>query len=98
MPRLSFERAMERAQLTIRSELEIGSREGVWKAVELGIGIGIVSDFEFVAHPRLHPIAIEGAAVRTEYRVAALKDRVNSPKLRAFFDAAEATRPGGSAQ
>ena len=94
--RLAFERAMAGAGLKLRQELEIGSREGVWKAVELGMGIGIVSDFEFVPHPRLCPIKITGAgagaAVRTEYRIAILRDRAETPKLRAFFDAAEATR------
>jgi aminoethylphosphonate catabolism LysR family transcriptional regulator len=90
--RSAFEKAMASAGLTIRQELEIGSREGVWKAVELGMGIGIVADFEFVPHPRLCPIAIEGAAVRTKYRIAALRERAETPKLRAFFDAAETTR------
>ncbi|NYS26427.1 LysR family transcriptional regulator [Rhodobacteraceae bacterium 2376] len=92
--RLAFERAMAGAGLSIRQELEIGSREGVWKAVELGMGIGVVADFEFVAHPRLCPIAIAGGAVRTEYRIAVLRDRAATPKLRAFLEAAETTRAG----
>jgi len=96
--RLAFERAMARSGLAIRQELEIGSREGVWKAVELGMGIGIVADFEFVPHPRLCPIAIEGTAVRTEYRIAVLRERAETPKLRAFFDAAEATRRAAPAR
>ena len=90
--RLAFERAMAAAGLEIRQELEIGSREGVWKAVELGMGIGIVSDFEFVPHPRLCPIPIKGAAVHTEYCISILRDRADTPKLRAFVEAAEATR------
>lgn len=91
--RLAFERAMAGAGLAIRQELEIGSREGVWKAVELGMGISVVADFEFVPHPRLWPIPIEGRAVRTEYRIAILRDRARTPKLRAFLDAAMSTRP-----
>lgn len=91
--RLAFERAMAGAGLSIRQSLEIGSREGVWKAVELGMGISVVADFEFVPHPRLWPIPIEGGAVRTEYRIAILRDRARTPKLCAFLDAAISTRP-----
>ena len=31
--------------------MEIGNREGVWKAVKLGLGISVVADFEFRAGP-----------------------------------------------
>jgi aminoethylphosphonate catabolism LysR family transcriptional regulator len=91
--RLALEQAMASAGLSIRQELEIGSREGVWKAVELGMGIGIVADYAFVQNPRLHTISIASALVRTEYRIAVLKHRVATPKVRAYIEAAEATRP-----
>jgi LysR family transcriptional regulator, low CO2-responsive transcriptional regulator len=89
--RLAFERAMAAAGIGINQILEIGSREGVWKAVELGIGIGVVADFEFVDHPRLHPIRISEKGVQTEYRIAWLRDRNNSPKIQAFIDVVRAT-------
>jgi LysR family transcriptional regulator, low CO2-responsive transcriptional regulator len=87
---LAFERAMAAAGIGINQKLEIGSREGVWKAVELGIGIGVVADFEFVDHPRLHPIRIR-EKVQTEYRIAWLQDRNSSPKIRAFVDVVQST-------
>ena len=62
-----------------------GSREGVWKAVERGLGIGVVADFEFVSHPRLSTIKIADAEVRTEYRLACLRERRQSPKIDAFL-------------
>ncbi len=84
--RRALERAAEKAKVAIRPLLEIGSREGVWKAVERGLGIGVVADFEFVAHPRLTTIRIADADVRTEYRLACLMERRHSPKIGAFIE------------
>jgi LysR family transcriptional regulator, low CO2-responsive transcriptional regulator len=83
--RRAFELAAEKANVPIKPLLEIGSREGVWKAVERGLGIGVVADFEFVAHPRLETIRIADATVRTEYRLACLLERRHSPKIEAFM-------------
>jgi aminoethylphosphonate catabolism LysR family transcriptional regulator len=84
--RRAFETAAAASGVTLTPLLEIGSREGVWKAVEQGIGIGIVADFEFVAHPRLRALRIADADIRTEYRIACLNERQHSPKIQAFFD------------
>lgn len=84
--RRAFEAAAEKAGVTIKPFLEIGSREGVWKAVERGLGIGVVADFEFVAHPRLDTIRIADADIRTEYRLACLLERRQSPKINAFLE------------
>lgn len=84
--RRAFEAAAEKARVAIKPFLEIGSREGVWKAVERGLGIGVVADFEFVAHPRLDTIRIADADVRTEYRLACLLERRQSPKINAFLE------------
>lgn len=84
--RRAIERAAEAANVTIAPFLEIGSREGIWKAVERGLGIGVVADFEFVAHPRLTTIRIADADVTTEYRLCSLHVRRNSPKIEAFME------------
>lgn len=83
--RRAFELAAAKAGVPIKPLLEIGSREGVWKAVERGLGIGVVADFEFVAHPRLKTIRIADATVQTEYRLACLQERQHSPKIEAFM-------------
>jgi aminoethylphosphonate catabolism LysR family transcriptional regulator len=83
--RRAFEAAAQKANVPIKPLLEIGSREGVWKAVERGLGIGIVADFEFVAHPRLKVVHIADATIRTEYRLACLVERQHSPKIEAFM-------------
>lgn len=83
--RRAFEAAAQQAGVPIEPLLEIGSREGVWKAVEQGLGIGVVADFEFVPHPRLKTLRIADADVRTEYRLACLMERRHSPKIDAFM-------------
>jgi aminoethylphosphonate catabolism LysR family transcriptional regulator len=84
--RRAFEAAADKAGVRVKPFLEIGSREGVWKAVERGLGVGVVADFEFVAHPHLKTIRIAGAEVRTEYRLACLQERRQSPKIKAFIE------------
>ncbi|MDB5588861.1 MAG: LysR family transcriptional regulator [Devosia sp.] len=83
--RRAFEIAARKAGVPIEPLLEIGSREGVWKAVEQGLGIGVVADFEFVPHPRLRTIHIADAVIQTEYRLACLLERRHSPKIEAFM-------------
>ncbi|MEJ5020867.1 LysR substrate-binding domain-containing protein [Ochrobactrum vermis] len=83
--RRALERAAAEAGIAVEPFLEIGSREGVWKAVERGLGIGVVADFEFVAHPRLGTIRFSDAQVQTEYRIACLLERRHSPKIEAFM-------------
>lgn len=76
--RLAFEMALDEAGISINPVVEIGSREAVWKAVEQGIGIGAVADFEFVPHPRLRTVEISDAEISTSYQIAYLKERSNS--------------------
>lgn len=83
--RRALEAAAESANIEINPFLEIGSREGVWKAVERGLGIGVVADFEFVSNPRLKTIRIADVDVKTEYRLACLRERQWSRKIKAFF-------------
>ncbi len=86
--RTAFDVALNRAGVSVERVLEIGSREGVWKAVERGLGIGVVADFEFVAHPRLRTVAFDDVSIRTEYFLAHLHERENSHLIRAFCDVA----------
>lgn len=60
----AMERALKTRGVTVKPVLEIGSREGVWKAVEQGPGIGYVADLEFVAHPKLKTVRIRDANLR----------------------------------
>jgi len=69
--------------------LDIGSREGIWKAVEQGLGIGFVADFEFVPHPNLRAVPIHDANISTKYFLAYLKERQLSRLIGAFCEIAQ---------
>lgn len=91
--RTAMERALLQHQTEIDVVLDIGSREGIWKAVEQGLGIGFVADFEFVPHPNLRAIPVHDAEVSTQYFLAYLQERKHSHLVRAFCDAVHKT-PG----
>jgi aminoethylphosphonate catabolism LysR family transcriptional regulator len=83
--RRAFEAALREEGLDIKPVFEIESREGVWKAVEQGLGISVVADFEFVSHPNLRAIQISDRVIKTQYSIAYHKDRANSPVIKAFL-------------
>lgn len=87
--RTAMEQALSEHEISIDVVLDIGSREGIWKAVEQGLGIGFVADFEFVPHPNLRAIPIRGAGISTQYFLAFLAERKNSHLIRAFCDVAQ---------
>jgi aminoethylphosphonate catabolism LysR family transcriptional regulator len=87
--RTAMEQALSEHNISISVVLDIGSREGIWKAVEQGLGIGFVADFEFVPHPNLRAIPIRGAGISTQYFLAYLAERINSQLIRAFCDVAQ---------
>ena len=87
--RLAFEEALSRAGTRLGSFTEIGSREAIWLAVERGMGVGIVSEFEFIPHPRLHPLPFRGTEIYTYAHVVCLAERRQGPVIRAFFNVVE---------
>jgi DNA-binding transcriptional LysR family regulator len=86
--RTAMEKALKDNNVEIDVVLEIGSREGIWKAVEQGLGIGFVADFEFVPHPNLRAIPINDALISTQYFLAFLRERENSHLIQAFCEVA----------
>jgi aminoethylphosphonate catabolism LysR family transcriptional regulator len=84
--RRAFEAALVKAAIPIGEVLEIGSREGVREAVAAGLGVGIVSAFEFGHDARLRALAIEGAAIEMVEYVACVTDRRDLRIVRAFLD------------
>ena len=92
--RRAFEAAMQDAGLTINPVFEIESREGVWKAVERGLGISVVADFEFVPHPNLRALEIRDRVIRTQYSIAYHRDRAHSPVIKAFVETVRQMKAG----
>jgi len=90
--RLAFEGALREHGVTINPVMEIGSREAVWLAVARGIGVGVVSDIEFIPHPDLHVLEVSDADIYTTAHVNCLMERRNSRLIEAFFDVARLTK------
>ena len=83
--RLAFEQAIAKAGFDLQRFTEIGSREAIWMAVERGMGLGIVSEFEFIPHPRLRPLKIKDAAIYTYAHAVCLAERKQARLIRAFL-------------
>lgn len=84
--RRAFEATLMAKGLTIEPVFEIESREGVWKAVERGLGISVVADFEFVPHPNLRTLEISDHTIKTKYSIAHHVNRGHSPIIQAFLE------------
>src|ERR1700722_12233640 len=92
--RRAFEAAMAEQGLRINPVFEIESREGVWKAVERGLGISVVADFEFVPHSNLRTLEIRDRVIETQYSIAYHRDRAHSPIIKAFIDTVSRMKEG----
>jgi len=86
--RLAFENTLKDAGVSVDIVLEMGSREAVWSTVEQGMGIGVVSDIEFVPHPNLCIVEISDANIYTTAHLACLEDRKDTKIIKTFFDVA----------
>lgn len=83
--RRAFEMALEEANVHIDTVMEIGSREAVWMAIQSGIGIGVVSEIEFIPHPNLRMLKVSSADIFTHAHVACLDERKDTHLIRAFL-------------
>ncbi|MEO6929300.1 MAG: LysR substrate-binding domain-containing protein [Casimicrobiaceae bacterium] len=91
-----FEDALRKAGVVPQIALEIGSREAVREAVIRGLGIAAVSAFEFVPDPRLHPLAITNAVVRTSTHVVTLQERRHARVVSAFLQVVDGLLPAAA--
>jgi len=87
-----FDKALATHDTNIKAVVEIGSREAVWMAVQHGLGIGVVSDIEFIPHPNLRMVRIKDADLRTEDYLICLAERRESRIIRAFLDVVQDLR------
>jgi aminoethylphosphonate catabolism LysR family transcriptional regulator len=92
--RRAFESAIGERGLALGEVLEIGSREGVREAVAAGLGVGIVSAFEFGHDERLRAVTIPGEPIEMLEYVACLVDRHDLRPVRAFLDLIPAAAAG----
>jgi aminoethylphosphonate catabolism LysR family transcriptional regulator len=87
--RRALEDALFEHGIAARVAMEIGSREALREAVARGLGVGTVSQSEYVPDPRLCPVRIEGDVVSTHIHVCCLCERRDSRLIASFFDAVE---------
>ena len=90
--RRAFEKALKQTGVNIRPLMEIGSREAVWMAVAKGLGIGVVSNLEFMPHPDLRKLSFVNADVHTYAHVVCLSERRDSRIINEFFRIVEELR------
>lgn len=97
--RAALEAALDQAGVKPRPVMEIGSREALREAVARGLGLGTVSEAEFIPDQRFRAIRIQGDPVRTETYLYCLAERRGSRLLSSFFEEAlvvrAATRQAG---
>jgi hypothetical protein len=67
-------------------------KQAVWMAVAKGLGIGVVSNLEFMPHPDLRKLSFESAYVRTRAHVVCLRERRDSRMFHEFFQIVEELR------
>ncbi|HTK00358.1 MAG TPA: LysR substrate-binding domain-containing protein [Bordetella sp.] len=89
--RKALEDGMKKQGIVPCIAMEIGSREALREAVARGLGVGTVSQSEYVPDPRLRPLRIEGNPVSTHIQVCCLRERRDSRLISSFFEAAQAT-------
>ncbi|QDD65022.1 LysR family transcriptional regulator [Herbaspirillum seropedicae] len=73
--RLALETALQQAGVKVQVVMEIGSREALREAVARGLGLGAVSEAEFVPDERFRMVRIEGDPVSTHTYVYCLAER-----------------------
>ena len=83
--RRAFDQAMRDANVRPRVVMEIGSRESIREAVAKGIGMGVVSEAEFIPDPRIRPLPITDAEIYTYAHVVHLKERQKARLVHAFL-------------
>ncbi len=84
--RRAFDQAMREKDVRPKVVMEIGSRESIREAVAKGIGLGVVSEAEFIPDPRIHALPVTDVEIYTYAHVVSLKERQNARLVRAFLD------------
>jgi aminoethylphosphonate catabolism LysR family transcriptional regulator len=87
--RLALDQALEKAGVTLGETLEINSREAEMDGIIRGLGVGAVSELEYVPHEHLRVVRISDADIFISFYVACLSRQKNRPLIQAFLKTAE---------
>lgn len=90
--RKALEDALSKARVKPRIVMEIGSREAIREAVIKGLGVGAVSEVEYIDHSDLRSTRISDAEIFTYAHVLCLNERRGARVVKAFFEIVEELR------
>jgi DNA-binding transcriptional LysR family regulator len=84
--RKALDDALKTAGVTPRVVMEIGSREAIREAVIMGVGIGAVSEIEYIPDPEIRMVRVSNAQMHTHAHVVCLEERRGARLVKAFLD------------
>ena len=83
-----FEDALHQSGVEVGAVMEMDGREAVREAVAAGLGLGVVSEAEYVADDRLKALGLNGAKLSMAEYVVCLAERRKLRIVSAFFELA----------
>jgi LysR family transcriptional regulator, low CO2-responsive transcriptional regulator len=84
--RKALDDALTKAGVRPRVVMEIGSREAIREAVIKGVGIGAVSEIEYIPDPEIRMVRVSDAQMYTHAHVVCLEERRGARLVKAFLD------------
>ncbi|HUP30721.1 MAG TPA: LysR substrate-binding domain-containing protein [Usitatibacter sp.] len=84
--RKALDDALKKAGVTPRMVMEIGSREAIREAVIMGVGIGAVSEIEYIPDPEIRMVRVSNAQMHTHAHVVCLEERRGARLVKAFLE------------
>lgn len=96
--RKAFEDSLKAAKVTIKTSVEMRSREAVREAVIQGLGLGVVANTAYQPDPGLVLLNVEGFKANTFTRLICRIERRNSPLIANFLQTAQSLVHSGEAE
>ena len=84
--RKALDDALKKAGVRPRVVMEIGSREAIREAVIMGVGIGAVSEIEYIPDPEIRMVTVGDAEMYTHAHVVCLEERREARLVQAFLE------------
>jgi len=84
--RKALDDALTKAGVIPRVVMEIGSREAIREAVIKGVGIGAVSEIEYIPDPEIRMMKVSDAQMYTHAHVVCLEERRGARLVKAFLE------------
>lgn len=90
-----FEEGLLAAGVSVRTSVEMGSREAVREAVAQGLGLGVVAQTAFTSDERLVALPVTGLDLYTHPHVICLKERSEAALISRFVQMAKELKSEG---